>query len=455
MSEQTKPNETKLETLAPKPHAPSPASFAHKQHAAPSSSLSYSHADEEAAKAFGRVDDNGTVFVRDNDTEREVGQFSTGSHDEALTFYVHRYLDLAIKLDLFAKRLASNNVKVKEIDETLATLQEELAEPAVVGDIAALRARHAELVKQGEAKKESLIQARKEALAQALQERAHLVEQAEALVACLDDATNWRSINDKLRSLFDKWQHHQRTTIRLNKADADALWQRFSQARTQFTQARMHWMKQRDVLRENAKQAKEAIIAEAQALQNSTQWRETSAKFNTLMDRWKKAGNAGRQLDDDLWAKFREAADVFYHARQADRDQLNADEENNLAKKEALLTKAEALLPVKTAQEAQNARKALSALQEEWDAIGFVPRQHMHRIENRFNEVDKQIKAVEEEAWKQTDPEANARKSSFALQLKAQLDELNQQIAQEQDPQRKAQLEAEKATKEQWLSAIH
>lgn len=52
------------------------------------------------------------------------------------------------------------------------------------------------------------------------------------------------------------------------------------------------------------------------------------------------------------------------------------------------------------------------------------------------------------------DPEANARKSSFALQLEAQLEELNAAIAKETDNKRKAKLEAEKATKEQWLNAV-
>lgn len=71
-----------------------------------------------------------------------------------------------------------------------------------------------------------------------------------------------------------------------------------------------------------------------------------------------------------------------------------------------------------------------------------------------MNDVDKKIKAVEDAAWREADPEANARKSSFALQLEAQLEELNAAIAKETDNKRKAKLEAEKATKEQWLNAV-
>ena len=86
--------------------------------------------------------------------------------------------------------------------------------------------------------------------------------------------------------------------------------------------------------------------------------------------------------------------------------------------------------------------------------IGYVPREDMRRIEDRLDADDRQIKAVEDAAWKKSDPEADARKSSFEEQLNAQLKELDDKIAAESDPAEKAKLEAEKATKEQWLNAI-
>ena len=94
MTEQTKPEETTKTTTAPKPLAPSPASFAHKTRVvAQAPTISYSEEDIKSAKTFGRVDENGTVYVTENGAEREVGQYSTGTPEEALTFYIHRYLD--------------------------------------------------------------------------------------------------------------------------------------------------------------------------------------------------------------------------------------------------------------------------------------------------------------------------------------------------------------------------
>ena len=454
------PEATKSAKAAPTPaavkaHAPSPAAFAKSAAHAPAAKTGgFGESEIKDAERFGRVDDNGTVYVKDGDEEREVGQFPDASKEEALSLYARRYLDLKAKLDLFAQRLKSNSIKPREIDETVKALGEELAKPDVVGDIPALRGRFEELRTQAQEKKTSIAAARKEAVAKAVAERTKIVEKAEELAASLGDNTNWRSTADKFRSLFDQWQQHQRTTVRIDKADADALWKRFSSARTTFNQSRRKWAQARDNERAAARKAKEAIIAEANEIKDSTAWAETSRRFNDLMARWKQAGRAGRQEDDALWAQFRETADTFFNARQADRDQMDTAEKENLAKKEALLVKAEALVPVKDEAEAKKARQQLAEIQEEWDQIGYVPREDMHRIESRLDDVDKQIKAVEDAAWKRSDPEADARKSSFEGQLKAQLDELDARIAKATDPKAKAKLEAEKATKEQWLNAI-
>ena len=117
-----------------------------------------------------------------------------------------------------------------------------------------------------------IAEARKAAQAKAVAERTTIVEKAEALAASLGDNTNWRSTADKFRNLFDEWQNHQRTTVRIDKPEAEALWKRFSAARTTFNQARRKWAQARDNERTAAKEAKEAIIAEANELKDSTAW---------------------------------------------------------------------------------------------------------------------------------------------------------------------------------------
>ena len=201
-------------------------------------------------------------------------------------------------------------------------------------------------------------------------------------------------------------------------------------ARTTFNQARRKWSQARDVERAHAKAEKEAIIAEANQLKDSTAWGETSRRFNELMDRWKRAGRVGRSDDDALWAQFRKAADEFFNARQADRDQISTSEKENLAKKEELLKKAEALVPVADEAAAKKARQALGVIQDEWDQIGYVPRDDMRRIEGRLDAVDKQIKAIEDVAVVVTiitDGYENASKEYNGSSIKALVETLRKE----------------------------
>jgi tetrahydromethanopterin S-methyltransferase subunit G len=429
---------------------PSPALVAKKKATTPvAPQVDYSSEDLTAAEKFGRLGDNGTVYVTDNGAEREIGQFPQADGEDALKLFARRYLDLKAKVELFAARLESSSIKTREIDESVKNLAEETKEPAVVGDIAALRTRLDELKTVAE-----LAQKHKKAVDEAVAKRTEIVEKAEQIVAGLGDSTNWRNTADEFKKLFETWQEHQRRDARIDKPQADALWKRFSAARSTFNQSRRKWAQARDAQRDSARSTKEGIIAEAESLRNSTDWAQTSHSFNQLMDQWKAAGRVGRSEDDALWGRFRAAADTFFNARQADRDQMGVEEKDNLVKKEALLVKAEALVPVSTEEEARQARTALGAIQDEWDQAGRVPREDLRRIEERLSNVEKQIKSVEEAAWTQKDPETDARKSSFEVQLNAQLAELDEKIAAESDPAKKKALETEKATKQQWLNAV-
>lgn len=439
---------------APKPVAPSPATLAKKKPAAAAPSpVTYTAKDISEAASHAILRD-GTILVKDGETEREVGTYAQGESDAAVDLLVRRYLDLRARVDMFAGRLHSRNIRTHEIDETLASLDKDLKEPKAVGDLPALRAHLDEVRGQADKKKAQIEQWHQKAVEKSLKDRTAVVEQAETIVASLGDQTNWRDTADKFRDLFTQWQSVQRKEARLDRKTADELWKRFSQARSTFNHRRRAWAKQRDAERDQAKAAKEQIISEAEAMEHSTDWGETSRAYNELMDRWKAAGRAGRRDDDALWARFRAACDVFFNARQADRDKTDKSEEDNLAKKRELLDKACKLVPVTTLQEARQARQALGAIQDEWDQIGYVPRRNIHELEQGMADVEQQIKAVEDAAWKASDPEEDERKNSFESQLTSRLAEIDKLLATESDPKKKEALEQEKATKQMWLSTV-
>lgn len=378
-----------------------------------------------AASAFGRVDETGTVFVTDGDTEREVGQYPDASAEEAMSLYVRRYLDLDAKIGLFETRLTTTDLAVKEIDSTLKKLQEETAEPAAVGDLPSLRSRVAALEEVAVARRAELEQARIAAKSVALEARTAIVEAAEKIASADPTKIQWRPAGEELRKLLDGWKEAQRSGPRLDKPIEDSLWKRFSHARTTFDRERRHFFAELEKQNASAKNAKEALVAEAEALSSSTDWAETAAVYRELMTQWKDSGRANRKDDDALWARFRGAQDVFFAAREEANAVIDAEYSQNLVAKEALAAKAEALLPISDITAAKN---TLRDIQEEWEQIGHVPRNDMHRIEARLRAVETAIRNAEQEKWDRTNPETRARAEGALSQLENAITALEDEL---------------------------
>src|SRR5699024_11233965 len=122
------------------------------------------------------------------------------------------------------------------------------------------------------------------------------------------------------------------------------LWDRFSRAREQFNKRRGAHFADLDKQREVARRKKEELIVAAEELQHSTRWAETSAAYRDLMDEWKAAGHAPRNVDDELWERFRAAREVFFSARKADQDARDEEFEENATKKQQLLDEYSSLI---------------------------------------------------------------------------------------------------------------
>lgn len=416
----------------------------------------YTEADIEKALSFGRVSDDGRMYVTIDGSGKEIGSVATKEEAEAnLRTYAQRYLDLRSRMQLFQERMRTNTIRTSEIDQSIKALDEEINTDTLVGDIPALQKLFLTVTQQAQELKEKRAELRQKAIEAAIASREALVEQVEQLIQSLGDSTNWRQAAQQLDNFLEQWKEQQKTQPRLSKTVSEALWKRFSAARSTFNRQRHAWIKQRESMRQKTRDIKESIVKQAQEMKDSTNWVATSRAYNSLMDQWKSAGRIGGPEDNQLWKQFREAADVFFNARQANRDVTNAAEQENLTKKEALLTKAQELVPIKSKEEAKNARKALIEIEDQWQQIGNVPRSEHRRIEGEFSSISEQIENFEKVEWAQKDPEKAVRKDSFAAQLTSQIDELKEKIAQESDAHKQSELKSELATKEQWLQAIN
>ena len=396
-----------------------------------------------AENAWGRVDDHGDVFLRTGDTERKIGSWQVGEPEQALAFFGRKYDDLAVQVDLLEQRLASGAAAPEETTSGVRRLRQALVDAAAIGDLAALAQRLDAIEDQIADRREARRAERAQALDQARSRKEDIVEQAEG-IAGSDD---WRHGADRLRTLLDEWK----SLPRLDRATDDALWRRFSGARTQYTRRRRSHFADVAERRNQARVVKEEIVTEAESLADSTDWGATARRFRDLMARWKAAGPAPKPADDALWQRFRAAQDTFFTARSTDLAKRDSGQRANLEAKQALLAEAEALVPV---TDWKYAREALRSIHERWESVGHVPRETMRSIEGRLRRVEDAVRDAEQQEWRRSNPQARARAEDTVAQLRASIAELAEQVAAAHaagNPEQAAAAEEALAARRSWL----
>ncbi|MCI3929393.1 MULTISPECIES: DUF349 domain-containing protein [unclassified Streptomyces] len=367
---------------------------------------------------WGRVDETGTVYVRTADGgERVVGSWQAGSPDEALAYFERKYDGLVVEIGLLERRVQTTDLSAKDATVAIDHLRQQVDEAHAVGDLDALSKRLDKLVASVDARREE----RKAQKAKQSDEARHAKEALVAEAEELAQSEQWRSAGERLRALVDTWKG----LPRLDRKSDDELWHRFSHARSAFSKRRKAHFAQLDAQREEARKAKEKLVAEAEALSNSTDWGPTAARYRELMADWKAAGRAQREHEDDLWNRFRGAQDVFFAARSSVFAERDAEQGENLKLKEELADEAEKLVPV---TDLKAARAAFRSINERWEAIGHVPRDARPKVEGRMHAVERALQESEEAEWRRTNPEARARAAGLTGQLQAAVDKLRGQI---------------------------
>ena len=396
-----------------------------------------------APGSFGRVAEDGTVFVRTGAGERAVGQVPDVPAEEALAFFVRRFEALELEVSLLERRVASGALSPEDAGSAIRTVRGVLADAHAVGDLDGLAARldalHERVGEQRAARRAQRAQQAGEA--RAAKER--FVAEAEELAA----GDDWRGGVNRFRDLLEQWK----ALPRLDRATDDELWHRFSSARTTYTRRRKAQFAQQAEKREAARVVKERLVVEAEALSSSTDWGPTTGAYRELMSRWKAAGPAPREADDALWKRFRDAQDVFFNAKQATLSHQDGEFRANLAAKEALLAEGERLLPVR---DPGPARVAYRELLERWAAIGKVPRESVKPLDSRLRAIESAIKSAEEERWTRNNPEARARAEDTAAKLEAQIESLESRAAKASargDERTAREASTSAATYRQWL----
>ena len=392
---------------------------------------------------WGRVDGDGTVWVRTADGERPVGSYPDATDAEALAYFGRKFDELVGLVILLEQRVAAGGVSPQDAETSVKHLRESVTDANAVGDLDGLLTRLDALTAAVAARKARRDADRAASRARATATKERIVADAEALTGSSD----WKRTGDRLRELLDEWK----AAPRLERKADDALWKRFSHARTAFDKRRRAHFAELEVERGEAAARKEKLIKEAEALSTSKEWGDTAKRYRELMAQWKSVGRARRDVEDALWARFRAAQDAFFSARSEVFAARDADLAVNLETKRALLVEAEALLPV---TDYKAARATMRSVHERWEAAGHVPRGDRDAVENRLRKVDDAVRSAEDSAWARSNPEARARAEATVSQLRSSIAGLEQEAATARsagNEKKAADAEAAAATRLTWL----
>ena len=377
---------------------------------------------------FGRVGEDGTVFVRTSEGEKPVGSYPGKSAEEALAYFVRKFEALASEVALTAARITSGAMVPQDAHESVKKLRQQVRELNGVGDLdsLALSVEQIEPLIEGnreayEAKKaaESAVKAARRE--QILVEKEKIVAEAESLAL----SENWKVTGDRLKTLLDEWKAAPRLD---KKADGD-FWKRFSASRNKFDKRRRTHFAQLEATSSVVSAAKMEIITEAEKLATSTDWVATARRFKTLMDSWKTAGRGKPSDEAKLWARFKAAQDQFFTAKNADLEKREVSMTANLAKREELIVQIEALVPFTDAKAAKN---SFRDLMRTWEKIGITHRDKRAAFDARVAKVEEVIKEAEAEIWRKTDPAAKARAAEVVKQLSQSIENYRKVAAKSQ-----------------------
>ncbi|MCI6492101.1 MAG: DUF349 domain-containing protein [Prevotella sp.] len=161
------------------------------------------------------------------------------------------------------------------------------------------------------------------------------------------------------------------------------IFERFRTACDQFFTAKNEYFSElRTRFQENIKK-KEELVRQAQALQDSTDWRQTSEKLVQLQKDWKTIGMVPKKVGDTLWKDFLSACDKFFEARNAANAGERNEQQENLKKKLDVVERMKALIE----EEADDLRQKIQALTEEYNSIGHVPFKEKDKVYAAYREA--------------------------------------------------------------------
>ena len=208
-----------------------------------------------------------------------------------------------------------------------------------------------------------------------------LCEKAEELLAEeLTSINAWQKKSTEFSELFKVW----RTVGPAAKKPNEEIWARFKGAMDAFfAKKKAFFASLKDRQSENLER-KINLCIEAEALQESTEWKKATEQFKRIQEEWKTIGPVPKRHADKIWKRFRAACDTFFNRKAEHFGGLKEEEAANLAAKQALI---EEIKNYELKPNRNENMEAIKAFQKRWIEIGHVPMKHKDSINAEYRQA--------------------------------------------------------------------
>ena len=219
-----------------------------------------------------------------------------------------------------------------------------------------------------------------------LEAKTAICEEIEAIdFSQLKSFKDWENKNKEVIALQEKWK----TIGFAPKKHNVKIFERFRAACDAYFNKKSEFYKSLKEGMEKNLELKKALCEKAEALKNSTDWKETTEQLIALQKEWKKVGSVARKHSDSIWKRFITACDYFFEQKNKNVVSQKSVEQQNLAAKKEIIEKIKAL------DESLPHNEAVATLKEymaAWNQIGFVPFKDKDKVYKAYHEaVDQQF----------------------------------------------------------------
>jgi len=214
-----------------------------------------------------------------------------------------------------------------------------------------------------------------------LETKKALCDQADEIIGGEYTSVNaWQKKSTELSELFKVWK----TVGPAGKKDNEEIWARFKAAMdTFFANKKEFFASMKDKQTENLER-KSQLCSEAEALMDSTDWRNASEQLKKLQEEWKTIGPVPKRHTDKIWKRFRTACDTFFNRKNEHFSGRKSEEEANLVAKKALL---EEIMAFQLGANRIENMEAIKAFQKRWIEIGYVPMKQKEAINKEYRKA--------------------------------------------------------------------